>query len=125
MFSIYFAQRCFLGTEKNPRKGASGRKQHRVAILCMRDHYGGRQLGAETRDGAYPDFYFSARSFVEFTKLNLKTFFDEIAQVRARAAQNRPSRIAAICRGYTKACPADPDPRSQVRPRVWLRAACA
>ena len=79
IFSIYFAQRCFLGTENNPRKGANGRKQHRVAILRMRDHYGGRQLGAETRDGAYQDFYFSARSFVEFTKLNLKTFFDEIA----------------------------------------------
>ena len=51
--------------------------------------------------------------------------FDEIAQVRARAAQNRPSRIAAICRGYTKACSADPDPRSQARARVWLRVACA
>ena len=27
-------------------------------ISCMRDRYGSRQMGAETRGGAYPDFYF-------------------------------------------------------------------
>ena len=29
----------------------------------MWDHYGGRQLGAETRGGAYPDFYFFCSLF--------------------------------------------------------------
>ena len=52
---IYFAQTCF---GNMARRGASGRKKHRVPILCMRDHCGGWQLGAETRGGAYPDFYF-------------------------------------------------------------------
>ena len=29
----------------------------------MRDYYGGRQLGAETRGGAYPAFYFLCSLF--------------------------------------------------------------
>ena len=35
---IYLAQRCFLGTENNPRKGAEGRHEHRPPICCMRAH---------------------------------------------------------------------------------------
>ena len=44
--------------QKNPRRGEEGRHEHRPPIGCMRDHYGGRQMGAETRGGAYPEFYF-------------------------------------------------------------------
>ena len=32
-------------------------------IGCLRAHYGGRQMGAETRGGAYPDFYFFCSLF--------------------------------------------------------------
>ena len=83
---IHKAQRCFLGTEKHPRKGASGRKQHRVAILRMRDHYGGRQLGAESRGGALSRLLFFSKKDVSW----------ELKQIRAKA----PAAVSSIVWPY-------------------------
>ena len=73
-------------------RGASGRKQHRMPILCMWDHYGGRQLGAETRGGAYIAFYF-------FCSLLFGPIWPELRSTKARAgaAGHGPRGPTAPC----------------------------
>ena len=65
------------------RRGASGRKKHRVPIICMSDHNGGRQLGAETRGGAYPGFYFSVHFLEQRTR---------VRRVTARVGPQHPAQ---------------------------------
>ena len=53
---IYFCH--FLIFPGNGKKSAQKAAMSNCPpIGCMRAHYGGRQLGDETRGGAYPDFF--------------------------------------------------------------------